>query len=115
MNVIEASNLSFAEFYRLNGVVTPERAEQAIAALEEVPQYEEARDRLGSVAGFFPDEDFLDEALDLARDLVKNCKGSNVKVAVDLLANLEQLQTTVGQHRDEGVSEVEEAIRLLGG
>lgn len=113
--MIDASNLSVPEFYRLHGTLSPERIIQAVDLIEEIPEVDDAVGEVENARNQLPDdEEFLADILDLAQELQKSCKGGNKERADQLVALIEQARLDLSQSLGEVEEHLGNALNYLG-
>lgn len=100
---MEASSLTNAEYFRLNGALNTERIE-ALLDLEAVDN--EKPDSVGDVAAGFPAEDFLASSISSLLNLSKRLRGENKAELQACIENLEELALTTCQSTEYGRDEL---------
>lgn len=92
------TNLTAEEEYRLTGSISGDNLVKALDALLTVEKIDDVIGGLGDITSQLPDEGFLDEAIDLIRNVIRNTRSKDVKSALGYVAEkLDDLQGT--QHR----------------
>lgn len=112
--MIDSANMTHAEYYRLNGILSAPRIEallQLEALLAELPT------STGDALAGFPDEDFLNPIIDRLRGLAQGMRTSENKnellscvVALQELAHDINLSAESGAH---DVKQVDKALTVL--
>lgn len=109
------SSMPFREEWRINGKLSLESQEALVDYFDDTTALldEEESCFIHSYKGTIQEltstlieEDFLTEAKDLASDLMKNVKGGNKELATDLVALLEQLETTLQQANEYAMEQI---------
>lgn len=113
--MIQASNMTHEEFYRVNGTLTPERIDailserdtlEAFDVREFAPCAQEAR-------GCFIAEDFAQEHLYDLRDIAKRLRGDNRNSLLMLIERLESTIQEACQSAEYGASELDKIISTV--
>lgn len=114
MNV-EASNLSHAEFYRLNGALSAERCETLIDAEADLEQLIDASTHIDEASGCFVSEDFLSGVLSDMRALAKKVRGGNKFDLEQLIERLEEIESEEARNAEYGRDELRKLSNVFPG
>lgn len=97
--MIEASNLSHKEYFRLNGALSVERTEAMFEEVAEAQAYDvrEFADYAIEAQCGFSDEDFLQDEVSDLYAFAKRLRGDNKK---DLLSIIEAIENALQQHKN---------------
>lgn len=113
--MIEASNLSHTEYFRLNGQLSSERVEQLLDdskiaieldVREFAPYAQEA-------SGQFPSEDFLHEIVSDLYYLAKRMRGETKKELLGIIESLEDALQCQANASDYGRGELSKIIQTI--
>ena len=108
---MDASNMTHAEHYRLNGSLTPERIEALLTELDEVPDAESISDLMLDACTGFPEEDALDKVIDAFQEALDECDPAAMTEALE---KLRELSVEMQQSAEHGAEQLGKAQELLG-
>lgn len=109
------SSLTKEEKFRLTGTLPPHDIESLLDIAAKSDGCPDFRVKLNEAQSQFPDEDFLSEPLKLLREVMKNSRGSNKEKLLRLFEGLSTIETEVRQAAEYGMSEIDDAIRMIHG
>lgn len=114
-NPIEASNLTHAEYYHLNGMLSEQRTEALLRDYEEAQASdvcEYANEAQEACAGF-PEEDFLAEHTSDLYHFAKRLRGDNKKELLEIVARLVQTESDVVSSAEYGYDKLRGIIATI--
>ncbi|QGZ63775.1 hypothetical protein [Paraburkholderia acidisoli] len=112
MNII-ASTMSYAECYRINGSLPPERIEDLLDGKRVLDQIVSVPGELDEARGCFSGEDFAEKILKGLRELAKRVRGENRETLSGLIEELAQLQTTIAGQAEYGIEKIDSAREMV--
>lgn len=113
MTIIDATNMTHEEYYRLNGTMSTERIESLLDAKTEeqlVSFYDDSIDHTHEIASATLPEDFLDELQDSLEELLGELGGQNLetlKLAIDQLKRDKETVMKSNEKITDTISELE--------
>lgn len=117
--MIESSEMTNAEYLRLNGALSLERMHEMVRLEEEsgflASAAESAKVYVQEGMTQFPAEDFLENIKQRLIDLQKSTRGSNREALAGIIESLDDLAQTTFYAADYGRSELHNALRALDG
>lgn len=108
---IEATNLTNAEYYRLNGTLSAERIEELLDLDVAREKVSDPSAYIEEASGCYPAEDFLEHIMKQVRAVAKRVRGENRDDLDQIILDLEDLQTEVNNQSDYGRDELRSALR----
>ncbi|MGF6599818.1 hypothetical protein P3T23_004552 [Paraburkholderia sp. GAS448] len=115
ISFLDASGMSNAEFYRLNGTMSEERIVALLDGEAAAPDLGSVVCDLGEAKAGFPAEDCASALLEGMQKLAKRMRGDNRAALLELVGELEQLQTSLANDADYGRDKLDAAIRAIDG
>ncbi|MGE8165211.1 hypothetical protein ACQKRQ_34310 [Paraburkholderia sp. NPDC080076] len=110
---IEASGLSNAEFYRLNGTMSIDRIEALLDREAAAPDLGGVACDVDEAKAGFPDEDCAAALIERMQKLAKRMRGDTRRELLELVAELETLQTSLANSAEYGCEKLKSAIQAL--
>lgn len=108
--MIEGSNMSDSEFYRMNGTLSGERIERLINITDGIDVPISAVDaKIWEARTCFPEEDFIQDLVHELRDLGKSLRGEKKQVLDRILVSMDEELTQLRQSAEYGISELKDA------
>jgi len=106
----DSSNMTHAEYYLLNGTLSPVRCEELIEVSDAMNRVAGHAGGIDEALGQFPDEDFLQEIIDDLGTLARNLRLDNRQTCKDIVKALELLQTETNQAAEHGREELRKVL-----
>jgi len=111
--MLNASNLTAAEVFRINGALPVELQETLLRKAEQLDEARACVAHVQEAAGQYPDEDFLQDAISDLQTLAKRMRGDNRADLLALVEKLETIQTDAHNSTSYGLDELSKAESIL--
>lgn len=111
--MIETSNMSHAECFKLNGDLSLERIEQLIDNQLKEDTLPSVECKIEEAVGQFPNEDFLQDIINDIGDIAKRLRGDNKKEMMDIMDRLDEIQMSTLHSSEYGMQELEDALNII--
>ena len=107
--MIQASNLTMEEYYRLNGTLTSSMIEELLDLRVAVEEDTGVLVHIGEARECYPEEDFLSNHIEGLRAISRRIRGQNKEDLEEAIRALEDLETSTQQETEYGISELDAA------
>lgn len=87
--MIDCSNMSHEEYYRVNGTLSPARTEQVLDDLLQLDALETVKAYTTDAHSGYLEEDFLSGQIKSLRALAKSLRGPNRQALLDIISSME--------------------------
>ena len=109
-----ASNLTDAEYYKLNGTLSAERIESLLFFTDGFSKKLYGINiKISEAKGCFPDEDAVDKIVDRLRRLQDNLRGNNKETLDEIISDFDEIVTSTNQSSEYGFSELTDAEIII--
>jgi len=111
-NPIEASNMTYAEYYHLNGMLSAERTESILSTLDAAQALDvrEYASYAQEAQGGFPAEDFLSEVIEELQAMAKRLRGDNKDSLQHIISKLDDIAQCQFNAADYGREQLHKII-----
>lgn len=117
MNCQVYSNMPLTEEWRINGFLSEKSTERAIDASIKAEKIDETLETVRiynkEAQGSFVAEDFLSDQIKSLELLVKNMRGNNREVLLDLIEEIKEAKDEAVREAEYGSSELHKALREI--
>lgn len=113
--MIEAHNLTHAEYFHLNGALSKQRTEEILSTLHDAQALDvrEYASYAQEAQGGFPAEDFLADVLSDLHNLTKFVRGDNKKELLRIISNLDDIAQCQFNAADYGRERLHKIIATI--
>ena len=105
-----ASNMTFAEEFRMTGTLRPEVIERLIDSVPESGMVDGIKVKINEASGMYPSEDFLQPTIDQLREIASRLRGRNRDDLLALVTSIDNLAQCTHADAEYGRSELREAL-----
>lgn len=113
--MIDATEMTNEEFYRLNGTLTPARIERILDAEKQVESFEGLEAHVSEALAQLPAEDFLEPIKSRLHELSKCVRGANRTEVLAIIETLDDLAQCTFNASDYARSELNKLTAALSG
>lgn len=113
--MIDSTNMTHAEHFRMNGTLSEARCLELIDLSEQAPIYKDAITKIGEAIGQFPAEDFTSDISDRLHNIAKRLRGNSKSNLLSVIEALDDLTQCTFYATEYGRSELHGALKILEG
>ena len=113
--MIDASNMTHEEYFRVNGKLSEQRTEQLLSTLDEAQAFDvrEFASYAQEAQAGFPEEDFLADVISDLHYLAKNMRGDNKKQMLHIINKLDDIAQCQFNAADYGCEQLHKIIATI--
>lgn len=109
-----ATNLTDAEYFKLNGALSADRIESLLFISEGLGgKLSGIQTKITEAHGCFPNEDEYDKIVDRLRRLQDNLRGNNKEILDKIISAFVEITASANQSSEYGIAELNDAEDIL--